>query len=711
MRSRGYIQHTRFPYSYLVSRHATPVRARQDGDKYEQLCGGHPFLHKFFPAQLQFLRGPIDSTVRLMERPSDVVFYDQSPDDCCKGVRVYVVRIPAGSCGRQGFSFSSCVIASRNEMEPTEEPLGPPPPTAPPPEVERRTPSVPLQLTPLVPAKVAPGEDGAGPTDPGSSASTARAPPSVSAAPPPVPETAEARRAPTCFPGTGGRGPRQTPVFDHAGDVLVVPQGSSLWLSGNSLGAGAPREMPSASLGLSDVVQTVAYDPALRLLLCGDQNGLASRLVALDAASLALRWTTPAGALNSCCGLAVLPQQSLVVAASLGELHVRRCGSGEGVSTLAGVNGPTFLAADAATATVFASTVRRPAGAGAGGAATPLQQQQHVVSAYQWDAAGGALVLLGEVREAGAAAAPRPLTVIRATTAAAHLVVGTCGSSELLVLALPSCKAVHRFSVPPTAAASADGLQAAAPAISGCAADPTGAFIAVIDAAAGGATHVLAWPPPGFPAPPPPPPLDAGGRGADAAFVCLCCRQRVPGRPAGVCARCAPPPPAGALKGWLCEACHLQHAPRGRLARHAGAVRAVAPGLRAPALISPAPLAEGGPEGSAPLQQSLQLQACISPSPAPVLFLPRGVGVELFDGAGAPLPRLSAAALGLAAGAVACCAFDRGSGTLLVSDGARVAAVDVDTRAVRWSAAAPGCIGLCVLHRGASGVSGWWGPS
>ena len=68
---------------------------------------------------------------------------------------------------------------------------------------------------------------------------------------------------------------------------------------------------------------------------------------------------------------------------------------------------------------------------------------------------------------------------------AAHLVVGTIASSELLVLSLPGLALVHTHSL--------DGMQ-----VVGLAADPWGGALAVCDAVSD-VIHVLAWPLSGMP--------------------------------------------------------------------------------------------------------------------------------------------------------------------------------------------------------------------
>lgn len=527
------------------------------------------------------------------------------------------------------------------------------------------------------------------------------------------------------FVGTAGHGSRQSPCFDHAGCIVFVPAGAAVHVCEASA---IPRPIPSALLGLSDVIQAAAYDPAQRLVFLGDQNGYASRLVAADPVTHVVRWTTPDGSLNSCCGICVLPQQSVVVASSLSELHVRQCGTGESIFTLGGLRGPTFLAADPATSTIFASTVRVPprgsrrtlSMASSGGPRGA--EAEHVVSVYRWDATRRILIALGELVEAGAAVSPRPLTVVPGSDhhhAHAHLVVGTCGTADLCVLELPSCRAIHTCTL----------MGSPPPAITGCCANPSGTLLAVVDAAAG-STRLLPWPLPGFPAPaqrvhgaP-----DASGDPTSAsgpAFVCVACRLRMQGTPVGCCRDCLPPQQSLHLMGWLCHRCLAEHRRQGapeswkqssrRYAMHGSAV-AVTPGLQTPISIPDLAVpAEATGIGAqvvdldTPQQQQQQdrqpevprgPQACSTTGPRPITCVPCGNRVEFFDSSGGTLPGLDASALALSTGSVRYCAFDGASGSLVVSDGNRVVAVDLDTRAVRWSAAVPDCVGLCILSQG-----------
>jgi len=104
---------------------------------------------------------------------------------------------------------------------------------------------------------------------------------------------------------------------------------------------------------------------------------------------------------------------------------------------------------------------------------------------------------------------------------------------------------------------------------------------------------------------------------------------------------------------------------------------------------------EGEAGGREVLPVELPQQACVSPGSTAtlaVLFIPatleedeEDVALFLRGPAGEALPPLSSAALALPPlKRVVCCAFDGPSGSLLVSDGSSLVALDADRRAVRW---------------------------
>jgi hypothetical protein len=198
-----------------------------------------------------------------------------------------------------------------------------------------------------------------------------------------------------------------------------------------------------------------------------DANGASSKLVAVDAASRAVRWSAALG--GSCWGIAVLSAQGVVVVSDPNhdELHVHRLSDGVRVAS-AEAKEATYVAADPASGTVYAST----------GAF-----YSYAVSAFRWD--GVALVAEGVVEAARTADIRRPLAVMPPTPGrhSFYLVVGTYGAPPLLVLSLPDRRLVHTHTL--------EGME-----VTGLAADPSGTALAVCDAASK-AVHVLPWPLPG----------------------------------------------------------------------------------------------------------------------------------------------------------------------------------------------------------------------
>jgi hypothetical protein len=231
---------------------------------------------------------------------------------------------------------------------------------------------------------------------------------------------------------------------------------------------GAP--LPSlilARLKLSTGTRAAAFNNATATLLLADVNLVSSKLVAVDAVSRAVCWSTSLKLGNNCWGIAVLPVQGLVVASiyDAKELRVYRLTDGTLVATVH-AQGPSFIAADPATATLYVSTGTR-------------------VTAFHWN--GSALVPEGVVEAAGDNAYGRPLAVVPPAPGqrTSYLVVGTVRTPILLVFSLPDCRLVHTHTL--------EGM-----VINGLAADPSGTALAVCDGASK-AVHVLPWPLPGMP--------------------------------------------------------------------------------------------------------------------------------------------------------------------------------------------------------------------
>jgi len=225
--------------------------------------------------------------------------------------------------------------------------------------------------------------------------------------------------------------------------------------------------LPLAALGLSRYARSAAFVEATGTLLLSDHDGTASTLVAVDAASRVVRWSAALG--GSCYGVAVLPAQGVVVANDFesDKLHAHRLSDGTRVAS-ANADWTTFVAADPATATAYASTSGK-------------------VSAFRWD--GAALVEEGIVEAAGSTRNDRPVAVVPPAPGqrTSYLVVGRCYSPTLRVLSLPDRRLVHTHTL--------EGME-----VMGLASDPSGTALVVCDAASK-AIHVLPWPLPGMPPP------------------------------------------------------------------------------------------------------------------------------------------------------------------------------------------------------------------
>lgn len=395
--------------------------------------------------------------------------------------------------------------------------------------------------------------------------------------------------------------------------------------------------------------------------------------------------------------------------------QVHRIGSGEAVYSLEGLHEPTFLAADASSGTVFASVRRADARTGL---------PRSTVRALRWDDQRCRLDDLGDVAAAGAgfAGAHRPLAVVPAPSTSggpgSYLVVGTLGTPELLVIALPECSLVHTHV-----------LCGPAAAVAGLAADASGTLCAVEDASTG-STRLLRWPLPGM--------AVEGPQASSSHCMCLACKRCVEGTPVAVCSRCAVAAATSSgttplYHGWICALCSSAHRPGGRLYWHSAAAAPIATGLKAPLSLAfltrrapSSPVAEeqqhlglnlvsaaaqhaadseGEAGGREVLPVELPQQACVSPGSTAtlaVLFIPAtleedegDVALFLRGPAGEALPPLSSAALALPPlKRVVCCAFDGPSGSLLVSDGSSLVALDADRRAVRWVIPLAHCVSM-----------------
>ena len=245
--------------------------------------------------------------------------------------------------------------------------------------------------------------------------------------------------------------------------------------TGSSLGG-----VPIAELGFIAGSLWAAFDtgPTPSLLLA-QRDSHVHLLAAVDPASYALRWKRALMYDRECRGLAALPSQGVVLALGDSRIEAFRLADGEKVGSLEAPGLAMFLAADPVSGAVFA-----------GGCEPDSAIFNVVASAWLGGGAGGRggrFSPLACVSAARIAGGYRPIAVVPPGPgkAASHLVVGTTGEPELLVLALPSLVLVHEHRL--------EGVR-----VYGLAADPCGAALAVCDGVAS-AIHVLAWPLPGMP--------------------------------------------------------------------------------------------------------------------------------------------------------------------------------------------------------------------
>lgn len=263
-----------------------------------------------------------------------------------------------------------------------------------------------------------------------------------------------------------------SPCVSAAGELYVPVPGMAELRAGSAL-------LLLEELGLSRFTCAAAFDDAGGTLLLADVRGCC--VVALDAASRAVRWRYETGSPDGTCALAVLPRRRLVAVSALpaNAVHLLRLSDGARASCI-DVDMPVALAADAATDTLFVSCRASGGGAGEGS-----ETRGCPLRAWRFSDATQSFV---ELRATALAAAglgsDRPIAVVpaplRSWSAHAHLVVGEMSGPGLRVLSLPGLALVH-----------AGALEGAR--IVGLAGDPAGSALVVCDYAAQ-AVRVLPWP-------------------------------------------------------------------------------------------------------------------------------------------------------------------------------------------------------------------------
>jgi hypothetical protein len=265
-----------------------------------------------------------------------------------------------------------------------------------------------------------------------------------------------------------------TPAVSGDGTLYVPQYRSSTVLVFGYDGRTLPP-ISLAPLGISTSMTIVAgiCDSTRTLLLC-DENKTDSVIVAIDAETRSLRWSTPRDT-TGCRGLAVLSQQGVVVAGCHGEstLRVYRISDGALLATSTKLPGrPVNATADPSSGIVYVS----------------LGQ---VVHAYSWD--GTALQAHGMLAESAPGRNYRALAVFppSAGRGISYLVIGTWGDPDVIVLKLPHGRLVAKCGL------SDRGRTVRKFNVKGLAADALGRNLVVCDD--GGTVHVLPWPLEGMP--------------------------------------------------------------------------------------------------------------------------------------------------------------------------------------------------------------------
>jgi hypothetical protein len=261
-----------------------------------------------------------------------------------------------------------------------------------------------------------------------------------------------------------------TPAVSGSGRVFVPQIDSAETLVFGYDGIALPSvDLEPLGLSTSVTIVTGVCDLTNTLILA-DMVEPTGRIAGIDVETHTLRWSAPAA---GCRGIAVLSERGVFIAAfhATSSLHVYRIADGALLSTSSKLPGmPVYAAADPITSTVFVS----------------VGVQVH---AYKWD--GNMLLSQGVVKESEPGENYRALAWIPPSDSSplSYLVVGTWGTSEVMVLSLPDCKLIARISLRRPPESQRAGLSLT---VKGLAADPTGSSLVVCDNDDG--VYVLPWP-------------------------------------------------------------------------------------------------------------------------------------------------------------------------------------------------------------------------
>lgn len=250
----------------------------------------------------------------------------------------------------------------------------------------------------------------------------------------------------------GGKGPR----------VYVPRYGSTEVTVFDGLNASGPStSIPLKPLGFqSNFVCYAAFDESEGGTLYLASKGDAPHVVALDAASLTMRWRALPGSVQQAHGLVVLGRTGAIAVSdtSMDAVHVFRASDGHHICSMEGVTSPSYVVYDEVGGDIFVSVK------GDG--------PSDIVAAH-WSAEEG---LLGPPRYLPTitkGSYSRPMAVLRPPSGASYLAVATFFTSSLHVYALPSLERV----------ASHDPLmlEGVATTIVGLATEPSGELLLVSD--------------------------------------------------------------------------------------------------------------------------------------------------------------------------------------------------------------------------------------
>jgi hypothetical protein len=298
-----------------------------------------------------------------------------------------------------------------------------------------------------------------------------------------------------------------TPAFIDDGHIYVLS-----WNGGRRITVFESDGSQGAPITVADTqTEALAFDACSGLLLAGGEGATqfaegkrgVPHIIAIDvrkAASGGTRRTVWESGfdISSCYGIALLPAalpvlppgtagdaaatsaSSVAIISAMmegwrsneGSLHALRVADGSRISRLVlpDAEYPSFLAADAATSTIYASVT-----AAAGGS----------IRAFEWDSDRQALSRT-DWQTVVEGIQYHPVTVVPPVSGrrTSYLVVGTVTQPTILVFALPSRRLIHRHAL--------DSM-----GVRGLAAEPSGEALAVCDDYAK-CVHVLPWPLPGM---------------------------------------------------------------------------------------------------------------------------------------------------------------------------------------------------------------------